>query len=159
MSTSFRHSSRIERSGSKPDKRKAPSRPGRPPPACGWLGVGAAKPVMLRVPASSRYDCRRPRGRGSSVPAVPHRAVRKRRCACRLPAVKRRVPLRSCVGTIIQTASCLTHHTQFSAVLNFSSADNAGVHFQLCFHAGFFTAKALLLRNAGMNRTSGLCPS
>jgi hypothetical protein len=41
-------------------------------------------PVMLKVPASSRDDCRRPRGRGSSVPAAPHRAVASAACAGRL---------------------------------------------------------------------------
>ena len=35
-------------------------------------------------------------------------------CAGRLPAVERRVPLRSCVGTIIQATSCRTHLNQFS---------------------------------------------
>jgi hypothetical protein len=35
-------------------------------------------------------------------------------CAGRLPAVERRVPLRSCVGTIIQATSCRTHLTQSS---------------------------------------------
>src|SRR5215469_4577266 len=73
-------------------------------------------PVMLGVPALSRDDCRRPRGRGSSVPAAPHRAVASAAYAGRLPAVERRVPLRSCVGTIIQATSCRTHLTQFSEV-------------------------------------------
>ena len=36
-------------------------------------------------------------------------------CAGRLPAVERRVPLRSCVGTIIQATSCRTQRIQFSA--------------------------------------------
>src|SRR5215472_6609578 len=73
-------------------------------------------PVMLGVPALSRDDCRRPRGRGSSVPAAPHRAVASAAYAGRLPAVQRRVPLRSSVGTIIQATSCRTHLTQFSEV-------------------------------------------
>src|SRR5215471_5554899 len=71
-------------------------------------------PVMLGVPVSSRDDCRRPPGRGSIAPAAPYRAVASAACAGRLPAVERRVPLRSCVGTIIQATSCRTHLIQFS---------------------------------------------
>jgi hypothetical protein len=50
--------------------------------------------------------------------------------------------------TLDRVESFFFLQTTFALVrrLNFSSADNAGVHFQLCFRGGFSGAKALLLR-------------